>query len=108
MKRVYVSDLLFLRRMWSRIPWLKPVHIAILNLLSPPKRLALTPSNIAKNIEYSDGYVADQCRFLVDRGLLKVERNGDPFYSTTELGEQLAVGEIEPEELMEPETGNSD
>lgn len=53
------------------------------------------------NIEYSDGYVADQCRFLVERGLLHVERNGDPFYSTTELGEQLAAGEIEPEDLLE-------
>lgn len=108
MERVYIADWLFLRDMWSRIPWLKPVHMAILNLLSPPKRLALTPSNIAKNIEYSDGYVADQCRFLVERGLLSVERNGDPYYSATELGEQLAAGEIEPEELLEDETGNRD
>lgn len=86
--------------MWSRIPWLKPVHMAILNLLSPPKRLALTPANIAHNIEYSDGYVADQCRFLVERGLLEVTRNGDPFYSVTDLGERVAAGEIEAEELL--------
>lgn len=87
--------------MWSRIEWLKPVHMAILNLLSPPKRLALTPANIAKNIEYSDGYVADQCRFLVNKGLLAVEKNGDPFYSTTALGERVAAGDIEPGEVEE-------
>lgn len=88
--------------MWNRVPWLNPVDMAIVQLLSPPKPLKLTPANIALNIEYNRGYVAKRCKVLVDRGLL--ERNddtGEPYYCTTEFGNRFARGEVSAQELRD-------
>lgn len=89
--------------MWNRVDWMKPLDGAILNFLSPPKPLRLSPANIAENIEYNAGYVADRCKVLVDKGLLTAHHKGDPFYETTEFGNRFARGEVEPDELIEDE-----
>ena len=87
--------------MWNRVPWMKPVDTAILNLLSPPKPLELTPSNIAINIDYDSGYVAKRCKDLEARGLLKsADRDGYPAYSVTSLGEDLSDRNMSAREIL--------
>ena len=85
--------------MYRRVDWMMPVDMAILQLLSSPKPLELTPSNIARNIEYSRGHVSNRCRVLVDHALLEVAENGNPYFSVTELGQQVADGTADLSEI---------
>jgi len=88
--------------MYSRVDWFKPGDAAILNLLCAPKPLEMTPSNIARNIDYSRGYVSERCSVLLETGLLDVDRDGtDPYYSATELGESLVNRELSEKDLRE-------
>jgi len=87
--------------MWNRVYWMKPVDTAILQLLSPPKPLKLTPSNIAINIEYDPGYVAKECKKMEERRLVKVEEDdGYPIYYTTDIGDKVADREISAQETI--------
>lgn len=87
--------------MYGRVDWMMPVDQAILQLLAAPKPLRLSPNNIAANTGYSRSHVSRRCQVLVDHGLLEVERNGDPFFSVSELGQNAVDGQVDPRELEE-------
>lgn len=76
-----------------------PADTAILQLLAAPKPLALSPGNIAKNTGYSREHVSNRCRTMLEYGLVTVDKNGDPFYSVTELGQQVADQAISADAL---------
>ncbi len=85
--------------MYNQVEWMVAADIAILRLLAAPKPLALSPGNIAHNTGFSRSHISRRCRTLTDHGLLSVEENGDPFFSVTELGQQVVDQEVTPEEL---------
>lgn len=88
--------------MYSRVEWFKPADAAIVNLLASPKKLKLTPSNIALNIDYSRGYISERCRILVEAGVLDVNGgSGDPTYSVTDIGQDIADRELEADDIRE-------
>ena len=80
---------------------MKAADQSILQLLGPPKALALTPSNIARNTGLSRGYTSERLSVLVDRELVEVasEEGSHPYYSLTQKGEAFLSGDISPEEL---------
>lgn len=84
-----------------QVEWMVPADMAILQLLAAPKPVELSPGNIAQNTGYSREHVSKRCRTLVAHGLLAVEENGDPFFSVTELGQQVADREVGADALIE-------
>ena len=80
---------------------MKAADQAIIQLLGPPKRLELTPSNIARNTGLSRGYTSSRLSELTDNGLVEVdgEDGSHPFYSLSEQGELFLKGEIDPKDL---------
>lgn len=56
-------------------------------------RMELSPVCIARNIGYKDNdYVGENCRLLVEEGLLTKAEAG-PYYSITDDGEAFVEGE---------------
>lgn len=91
------SDVFF--SVHRNVDWMVPADMAILRLLAAPKPLQLSPGNIAQNTGYSREHVSNRCRTLLDHRLLEVEENGDPFFSVTELGQQVVDQEVSPDVL---------
>lgn len=63
--------------------------------------MELTPNNIARNTGYSQSYTSDRLQILVEHDFLKVDRNGDPFYTLTERGLGAIEGRFTVEELID-------
>ncbi|MFC4989632.1 hypothetical protein [Saliphagus infecundisoli] len=95
-KMLYVIDR---SDMFSQVSWLRPVDIAILEILGSPLKLALNPAAIAKNIDYSPNYVGQRTELLFECGLLTIDEESGPYYSITDLGEEVLDREIDPAEL---------
>lgn len=85
--------------MHREVEWMTPADLAILRLLAAPKPLALSPGDITKNTGYSRGHISRRVHVLVDHGLLQKEENGNPFFSITDLGQQVVDQEVTPEDL---------
>lgn len=82
---------------------MKAVDHAILTFFGQ-HHLELTPSNVARNIDYSQSYIRTRCKLLSDHGLLNRDvSNSDPFYSLSELGEQYLAGDLRAAELEDEE-----
>jgi DNA-binding IclR family transcriptional regulator len=68
-------------------------QLAVLGLLAESD-LQLTPNNIARNTDYSAGYVRKQCIELVTSGHLARDDDGtNPFYEITSTGRAHLGGE---------------
>lgn len=90
--------------MHRRVSWMVPADEAILRLLAPPKKLELTPSNIARNTGYGSRHIRDRCKELVAEGLLEVDRDDShPYYSTTDKGERFLEGELDASDFEKDE-----
>jgi len=86
---------------------MKAADQSILQLLAPPKKLELTPSNVARNVGLSRGYTSERLGILEDHGLVQADREeGHPYFSITERGEAFLEGELSVSELEaeDPET----
>lgn len=84
--------------MYGRVYWMKPADWAIIRLLYE-SGLELSPSNISQNTGYTRSWVRNRTKEMVERGVLAVDENGHPFYSLTELGEQIATEGIKGDEV---------
>ncbi|WP_157972440.1 hypothetical protein [Saliphagus sp. LR7] len=84
---------------FSRVSWLRPVDIAILEVLGPPQRLSLNRGAISKNIDYSPDYVGRRADLLVSCELLDIDEDGGPFYSINDTGEKVLNRSISTEDL---------
>ena len=79
---------------------MKAADQSILQLFAPPKKLELTPSNVARNVGLSRGYTSERLSTLEEHGLVQADREGGhPYYSTTKRGEAFLEGELTVEEL---------
>lgn len=77
--------------MVDQADWMKKADTAFLQLLLE-SGLELTPSNIAHNMGYSNGYTRKRCKELTNRTLLVVSEEGtQPFYSISKQGEQILL-----------------
>lgn len=87
--------------MYRKVKWMKAADQSILHLLGPPKKLELTPGNIARNTGLSRGYTSKRLGVLVEHGLVKSDKQegSHPFYSITNRGEKLMAGDISAEEI---------
>lgn len=82
---------------------MKAADQSILNLLSTPRRLELTPSNVARNVDISRVYSSERLSKLEEYGLVQVDKKegSHPYYSITERGEAFLNNELRPEQLEE-------
>lgn len=89
--------------MYRRVSWMKAADHAILQILSPPKRLALRSGDIAYNAELSQQWTSERLGVLVEHGLVEKieEENTQPRYRITERGKEYLDGEIEVGDLEE-------
>lgn len=86
--------------MYRRVDWMKAADQSILQLLAPPKKLELTPSNVARNVGLSRGYTSERLTTLEEHGLVEADREaGHPYYSITKRGQDFLGGELTVEEL---------
>jgi DNA-binding transcriptional ArsR family regulator len=87
--------------MYKKVDWMKAADQSILQLIGPPRRLELTPSNIARNTGLSRGYTSERLSTLVEHGLADVDEasGSHPYYSITERGEDVLEGSVDPTEL---------
>lgn len=87
--------------MYRKVDWMKAADQSILRLLSPPKQLELTPSNVARNAGLSRGYTSERLRELAEHDLVDVDETGGshPYYRITSRGEKVLDGELRPEQL---------
>jgi predicted transcriptional regulator len=94
--------------MYTKVDWMKAADQSILTVLSPPKPLELTPSNIARNAGFSRGYTSGRLKELCERGLVTVDESGGshPYYSITERGIDVLNAQIPPEDLSEESGGD--
>lgn len=65
------------------------------------KEIVASPSVIAANIDYTGEYISRRCRQLADAGLL--QRVDASNYRLTTLGEQFLSGDIDPDEIKNPD-----
>ncbi|MFC6954763.1 winged helix-turn-helix domain-containing protein [Halorubellus litoreus] len=87
--------------MYRKVDWMKAADQSILQLLGSPRKLELTPSNIARNTGLSRGYTSERLSALVKHGLVEVdeESGSHPYYAITKLGEDVLEGSVDPTEL---------
>ncbi len=85
--------------MYNEVAWMKPADWAIIQLLN--RDLELTPANIARNTGYSRDWSRQRAREMVERGILVVDENGNPFFSLTEFGRRVADRELTGDEVEE-------
>jgi len=79
---------------------MKAADQSILQLLAPPKKLELTPSNVARNVGLSRGYTSERLSTLEEHGLVQADREqGHPYYSISERGQAFLDGELTVDEL---------
>lgn len=80
---------------------MKAADQAILQLLGPPRRLELTPGNIARNTGLSRGYTSTRLRSLVDNDLVEVDEaeGSHPFYRISDQGERFLEGDLSVKDL---------
>lgn len=76
----------------------------ILRLLADHSEIAMNPSTIAFNTEYSNSYAARRLRALSDHGLVENAAENGPMFQITELGIRYVQGDAELEELEEKES----
>jgi predicted transcriptional regulator len=88
--------------MRDRLGWMKGADHAILQVLGPPKRLALRTGDIAYNADLSGQWTSVRLGVLVDHGLVeKIEEEGaHPRYQISDLGVRFLRGEADVTELQ--------
>lgn len=87
--------------MYGRVEWMVPADEAILRLLAAPKKLELTPGDIAHNIGYGRGHVQERLGELTDHGLVvrQKQEGKTSRYGVTELGQGVVDQEVTADEL---------
>lgn len=88
-----------LKDMVERVPWMRNVDYAILEFYSNHD-IVISPSDLARNIDFDSNYIGKRLRKLRDAGLF--EQDG-PAYQLTDKGRAFIDGEIGADELPEPE-----
>jgi predicted transcriptional regulator len=63
--------------------------------------IVASPSVIAANIDYTNEYISRRCRQLAEAELL--QRIDSSNYRLTSLGERFLNGDINPDEVEEPD-----
>lgn len=86
--------------MRPRINWMTQADERVMEFLQE-KDIIASPSVIAANIDYTSEYLSRRCRRLAEAGLL--QRVDASNYRLTSLGDRYLSGEVEPDELEEPE-----
>ena len=86
--------------MRPRVEWMTQADERILEFLAA-KEIAASPSVIAVNIDYTKEYISRRCNKLEDAGLL--QRVEARHYRVTDLGEQYLDGDIDPNEIENPD-----
>lgn len=86
--------------MHRRVEWMNPVDDSVLRFLGRTEAV-LSPTCIARNVEYDDEYVGKRCRRMEEFGLLCAADDG--YYRISDLGELYLDGDLDPAELAVPE-----
>lgn len=88
------------KRMVERVEWFSPVDYEILDFFDAHD-IIINPASLAANIGYEDGYVADRCIVLTNADIL--QRHPGPKYELSDFGRDLLAGEVDADEIPEPE-----
>jgi predicted transcriptional regulator len=88
-----------------RVEWMTRADDAILEFLlnDPNEGLIATPAFIEMNIEFGVSTCRTRIRKLYDAGLVEYNDEDRGSYKITPLGEKYLNGEIDADELEEPE-----
>jgi predicted transcriptional regulator len=89
-----------LEEMVERVEWMSPVDYSILEFYDNHD-IVIAPSSLSSNIDYGSSYTADRCLILSKAGLLG--KHHGPKYELTDKGRKFLAGEIDADELEEPE-----
>ncbi|MFB6120981.1 MAG: MarR family transcriptional regulator [Halobacteriaceae archaeon] len=85
--------------MVERVPWMSPIHYEILKHFEEHD-IWESPRDLAKNIDYSRRYTAGELQKLHQIGLF--EKEGQT-YRLTDRGRAFLAGDLDADELPEPE-----
>ena len=91
--------------MRPRVDWMNQTDDRILELLDE-SGLELTPVVLAQNLDYSRTWVSTRISKLVDAGL--IENPEGSFYQITERGRSYLAGNLDADELEDPENQSSE
>jgi predicted transcriptional regulator len=89
-----------MEQMRPRIKWMTQADERVLEFLSE-KDIVASPAVIAANIDYTKEYISRRSRKLADAGL--IQRIDNSNYRLTSLGEKFLSGDLDSDELEEPE-----
>lgn len=89
---------------YRRVSWMTRADEFILRLLCDHSKIAMNPSTIAFNTEYSNSYAARRLRALSDHGLVENVGGNGPMFKITELGVRYVEGDAELDELEEKDS----
>lgn len=85
--------------MYGRVSWMVGADEAIVRALAD-SGFELQTGNIARNIGFTSDYVGKRLAVLEDKGLVDADRDdGFAWYYATDLGQQLADGELSADDL---------
>jgi len=88
-----------LDKMVERVSWMSPIHYEILEFFENHD-IWISARPLAENIGYDRNYTSRECGTLVEQGILEKK---DTIYSLSDRGRAFLAGEIDADELTEPE-----
>jgi DNA-binding MarR family transcriptional regulator len=89
-----------LKDMVERVPWMSPIDYEIILFFDNHDILA-SPKVVSVNIDYDRQYTSKRLSKLEEAGLLVKESSG--LYQLSDLARDFLNGEIDADELDEPE-----
>ena len=84
--------------MRPRVSWMTNADDTILEFFEDHS-IALPPSAVAYNIDFSDTHVRNRMRTLADEGLLEKVDEKKGYYEITERGRKYLAGELDASQL---------
>lgn len=88
--------------MRPRVSWMTPADDTILEFFEEHS-IALPPSAVAYNVDFSTTHVRNRMRKLADERLLMKVDEEKGYYEITEKGEAYLAGDLDAEELENDE-----
>jgi len=88
------------QEMVERVSWMSPIDYEILEFFDSHD-IQASPQVISANIGYDRNYTGKRCRNFTEYNILERHENG--LYELTDDGRSFLAGEIDADELDEPE-----